>query len=116
MNKYFIITNRGESNSGMMQLDEGWGDMPPRWMAYFAVESVDITVDNVRQLGGYVLLRPVDITEGRLAIMADGQGAMFQLVESIQPFRLVLPRSMIRFVSGVGISQPPLVSLRSMVK
>jgi predicted enzyme related to lactoylglutathione lyase len=35
----------------------------------------------VRQYGGYVLVRPVDIPEGRLAMVADGQGAVFDLVQ-----------------------------------
>jgi len=83
--KSWVINNHGDETSGLMKIDEGWGDLTARWFVYFAVECVDITVDFVRQIGGYVLLRPVDIAEGRLAIVADSQGAMFQLVEASPP-------------------------------
>ena len=85
MAKYYVVKNRGEENSGLMQIDERWGEMPPCWMVYFAVHSVDMAVDQLRQLGGYVLVHPFDIAEGRLAVVADGQGAAFNLVEMIDP-------------------------------
>ena len=69
----------------MLQMDERWGDMPPRWMVYFAVQSVDLSVDYVRQLGGFVLVHPHDIPEGRFAMVADHQGAAFDLVEMFEP-------------------------------
>ena len=71
----------GEECSGMLQIDHRWGDMRPCWLVYFAVRSVDITVDQVRQLGGWVCVHPFDIEEGRFAIVADGQGGMFDLVQ-----------------------------------
>jgi predicted enzyme related to lactoylglutathione lyase len=81
LGKYYVIRNRGEECSGLLQIDHRWGEMPPCWLVYFAVQSVDITVDQLRQLGGYVLVHPFDIQEGRLAVVADGQGAMFDLVQ-----------------------------------
>jgi predicted enzyme related to lactoylglutathione lyase len=85
MTKYYVVRNREEECSGLMQIDERWGEMPPCWMVYFAVQSVDIMVDQLRQLGGYVLVHPFDIEEGRLAVVADGQGAAFDLVEMTNP-------------------------------
>ncbi len=79
--KYYVVQQGEEENSGMLQMDERWGDMPPRWMTYFAVRSVDITVDQVRQLGGFVHVHPYDIPEGRFAMVGDAQGAVFDLVE-----------------------------------
>jgi hypothetical protein len=81
MGKYYVITHRDETCSGILQIDHRWGEMPPRWMVYFAVQHVDITVDRVRQLGGYVVVHPFDIAEGRGAVVADAQGAMFDLVQ-----------------------------------
>ncbi len=81
LGKYFVIRNRGEECNGMLQIDHRWGEMPPCWLVYFAVQSVDITVDQLRQLGGHVLVHPFDIEEGRFAVVADGQGAMFDLVQ-----------------------------------
>ena len=51
LGKYYVIRNRGEECSGMLQMDHRWGEMPPCWLVYFAVRSVDITVDQVRQYG-----------------------------------------------------------------
>jgi uncharacterized protein len=81
LGKYYVVRNRGEECSGLLQMDYRWGEMQPRWFVYFAVQSVDLTVDRVRQLGGYVMVRPFDIPEGRLAIVADSQGALFDLVQ-----------------------------------
>ena len=81
LGKSYIIRNQGEECSGMLQIDHRWGDMRPNWMVYFAVRSVDITVDQVRQLGGWVLVHPFDIEEGRFAVVSDGQGGMFDLVQ-----------------------------------
>ena len=79
--KYYVVSQQGEESSGMMQMDERWGDMPPRWMVYFAVQSVDLSVDYVRQLGGFVHVHPYDIPEGRFAMVADLQGGAFDFVE-----------------------------------
>ncbi len=83
--KYYVVSQQGEESSGMLQMDERWGDMPPRWMIYFAVQSVDLTVDYVRQLGGFVQVHPYDIPEGRFAMVSDHQGAAFDLVEMSEP-------------------------------
>ncbi len=81
MGKYYVITHHDEACSGILQMDHRWGDMPPRWAVYFAVQNVDLTVDRVRQLGGYAVVHPFDIAEGRGAVVADAQGAMFDLVQ-----------------------------------
>jgi len=79
--KSYVVSQHGEETSGLLQMDERWGDMPPRWMVYFAVQSVDLSVDHVRQLGGFVTIHPLDIPEGRFSMVADSQGAMLDLVE-----------------------------------
>lgn len=79
--EYHMIENQGEQNGGMLRLDQRWGSLPPRWLVYFAVTSVDFSVDQVRQLGGNVFVPPCDIPEGRMAIVVDRQGAMFSLVQ-----------------------------------
>ena len=79
--KYYVVGQHGEETSGLQQMDERWGDMPPRWMVYFAVQSVDLTADYVRQLGGFVEIHPHDIPEGRFAMVSDHHGGSFDLVE-----------------------------------
>jgi len=49
----------------------------PRWTVSFRVADADESVDSVRELGGAVLLPPMDIPIGRFAIVADPAGAAF---------------------------------------
>lgn len=53
---------------------------PPHWIAYTAVEDVDASVRQATGLGGKVLAPPFDIPKvGRVAVLADPQGAVFAL-------------------------------------
>ncbi len=83
--KYYVVSHQGEECSGIQEMDERWGDMPPRWMVYFAVQSVDMSVDFARQLGGFVQVHPHDIPEGRFAMVADQHGGAFDVVEMADP-------------------------------
>jgi hypothetical protein len=82
--EYSVVSQHGEETSGLLQMDARWGDMLPKWMVYFAVHSVDLSVDYVRQLDGFVQIHPYDIPEGRFAMVADSQGGSFNFVEMDQ--------------------------------
>jgi len=50
------------------------------WAAYVAVEDVDAALARVGELGGTVLMGPIDVfTQGRTAVVADDQGAPISL-------------------------------------
>lgn len=54
------------------------GGPQPHWIAYIGVDDVDAAVRKAKDLGGEVLLPPVDIPEyGRAAVLRDPQGAAF---------------------------------------
>jgi hypothetical protein len=53
--------------------------VPPHWSAVVAVDSCDATVDQVPALGGRVLQPPFDLAAGRMAVIADPQGAALSL-------------------------------------
>jgi len=56
---------------------------PPHWMAYTHVDDVDATAAKAEQLGGSVLKAAWDIPQvGRLAVLADPQGAVFAIYKS----------------------------------
>lgn len=57
-------------------------DTPPNWMNYFAVSDTDATVEKIQELGGRVLNPPFDTSAGRIAIVADNQGAPFGVVSA----------------------------------
>ena len=53
---------------------------PPHWISYLSVDDVDAAVKRVTAAGGKLLDGPSDIpTVGRMAKVADPQGAIFQL-------------------------------------
>ena len=59
--------------------------VPPMWSGYVLVPDVEATEARIRQLGGQVIRPGSDIPEvGRFAVVADPQGATFQL---FKPFR-----------------------------
>jgi len=52
--------------------------VPPHWLAYVGTPDVDATVAQAKGLGASVHLPPMDIpTVGRIAVLADPQGASF---------------------------------------
>ncbi|MDN0197498.1 VOC family protein [Streptomyces sp. S.PNR 29] len=60
-------------------------DRGPHWMTYFDVDDVDDAVERLLHLGGHVL-RPVrDGSHGRVALVADPEGARFALLQRPAP-------------------------------
>lgn len=78
---YVLIKNAGSSNGGIMPMTEQHGDAPPYWLAYFTVPSCDGAVAKVQELGGDVLVGPLDIGDGKIAVVRDPQGAAFAIFE-----------------------------------
>jgi uncharacterized protein len=56
----------------------------PRWVGYVAVDDLDLTVDRLRRLGGAVYVPPTDTNTGRIAIVADPQGATLALAQGLK--------------------------------
>ena len=57
-------------------------DEPPNWSTVFAVADTDETVTRAKELGGTVLMEPFDLPEiGRLAVLQDPAGAVFQVMK-----------------------------------
>ena len=78
--RYLVAKNQGQINGGLMQMTEEWGDAPPRWGVYFAVEDTDDTAERVRAGGGAVRVAPFDTEVGRIAVFVDPQGAVFSAI------------------------------------
>jgi predicted enzyme related to lactoylglutathione lyase len=72
------IANRAGWRNGNMRAVAG---QPPAWTPYFAAESCADVADRATELGGRTLFGPIDIPAGRLAVLADPQGAVFGLAE-----------------------------------
>ena len=85
MGTYHLFRRGGAFVAGMMQ-------MPPEethrshWMPYFAVPSADAAAARIAELGGTILLAPMDIGDwGRCAVAMDPTGARFGVLENKRP-------------------------------
>jgi uncharacterized protein len=71
----------GRSVAGMMQKPPMMpAEVPPFWAVYFAVEDTDAAVARIAELGGTVLMAPMDIEPGRFSTVTDPFGAVFNVI------------------------------------
>jgi hypothetical protein len=77
----YRIFNRGETGiAGVMAIPHE--SIPPHWQPYVAVADPDATAKKATDLGGTVLLEPMDVPKvGRLAVLTDPQGATFGIIK-----------------------------------
>lgn len=66
-------------NAGMMQMPPDSG-APSHWLTYFGSGDVDADAGRVLELGGRLMLPPMDVPGGRIVVAQDPQGAAFGLV------------------------------------
>lgn len=82
---YVTLSVEGRPVAGIHGVGNGLPrDRGPHWTTYFTVADVDDTVDHVLHLGGQVLERPHDSARGRVATVADPEGARFSLLQGPQ--------------------------------
>lgn len=83
---YTSFMNGERPAGGMLEIQKEWGDVPPHWMVYFAVDDCDATVKKAESLGGKVINPPADVPGvGRFAIATDPQGAAFSVIALENP-------------------------------
>jgi uncharacterized protein len=82
---YTLLTVGDAPVVGLMDLPEEGVRMGamPRWLGYVAVDDMDARTAQIRRLGGAVLVSPTDSNIGRIAVVADPQGATFALVTGL---------------------------------
>jgi predicted enzyme related to lactoylglutathione lyase len=56
-------------------------EVPPNWGVYFAVDDADAAAAKTQELGGSLLMGPMDIEPGRMAVLADPIGAVFNVLK-----------------------------------
>ena len=79
--EYYVLQHGDQQLAGIMQIDPSWGDFHPQWMVYFGVKNADDAVATVKKQGGKAMSKIDDSPFGRLAAVADAQGAFFKIVE-----------------------------------
>ena len=85
---YTLVSVGDTQVGGMMTLpkDAANAGMRPCWTSYIEVDDVDGAASKVRSLDGKIYAPPADIPNvGRFAVVADPQGASFNLFKPAQP-------------------------------
>jgi len=78
--KYTVFMNGDAQAGGMYAITPEMGDMPAMWAPYFAVEDADAAAQRAEELDATILHPPHDLTVGRWSLLADPQGAMFNVI------------------------------------
>ncbi len=79
--QYFVGQLRGLDVAGVGSRADG-ADWPPAWNTYISVSSADDAAAAAKKAGGEVLVDSFDVGEqGRMAVLADPQGAAFNVWE-----------------------------------
>ena len=83
---YTSFINGERPAGGMYEPTPEMGDIPPHWLAYFAVDDTDAMVKKAGELGATTIVPPMDIPDtGRFAIIQDPQGAAFGIIKLTNP-------------------------------
>lgn len=84
--RYWSIGHEGGSagqNGGVRELapEQANAGIPPHWLPYFAVDSVDAMLERAGEHGGGTLFPATDLPTGRFAALHDAQNAAFAIFE-----------------------------------
>lgn len=84
MGSYKMLTIGGTPLAGIQSTNvEGHGNVPPHWAVYMSVDDVDARIAKATSLGATLVVPAMDIpTVGRMALIADPQGAHIWLYKS----------------------------------
>jgi uncharacterized protein len=63
--------------ASLIQVPDDQPDTPPHWGLTFAVDDADAAAEKATELGGKVLLPPMDAPWVRMTVLSDPQGATF---------------------------------------
>ena len=78
---YTEIVAGGRPVGGMYQITEQMGGMPSNWSTYVSVDDVDASVKRVEELGGSIVMPPMDIPQvGRFSVIKDPSGGTIAII------------------------------------
>jgi len=84
---YVMAQVRGKNAGAMYQLgdEQRKQGIPPHWLQYVSVASVEETAARAKARGARVIVEPMDVFDvGRMAVLTDPQGATFALWQPIK--------------------------------
>ncbi|MDH3683341.1 MAG: VOC family protein [Acidimicrobiia bacterium] len=81
MGEYTVASSGGRQVAGMMAQAPEMAGAPAVWTVFVVVDDMEAILTGVTGAGGAVLQSPFEIPGGaRVAVVADGSGAMFALI------------------------------------
>ena len=81
---YTVFMIQGRPIAGMLPIQADWGEIPPNWMVYFAVDDCDQAVATAQARGAEIPVPPTEIANtGRFAMIQDPEGAVFGVIKLI---------------------------------
>lgn len=76
--RYFVARLRGRDVAGVSSQPADGAPPQPAWASYVCVESADDSAARTKGAGGSVIAEPFDaLPAGRMAVLADPEGAVF---------------------------------------
>lgn len=80
--KRWLLVSQGYARASIVEISPNQREARPGWLAYIRVADVGAAVALVQQLGGRILVAPrPDLFEGKVALMADPDGAVFGVLQ-----------------------------------
>ena len=78
----YTVFKAGEAQAGgMFKITPQMGEVPPHWMGYITVADADATAKKVEELGGKVIVPPMDVPGvGRMITVIDPTGAAVSMM------------------------------------
>jgi uncharacterized protein len=81
-NGYLHIVNGKDFIGGIPPAAYGNPNTPPHWLLYFQVDDCDGSTQKAKDLGANIFMGPMTMEKvGRMAVLADPQGAVFSLFQ-----------------------------------
>lgn len=78
--------------ANITQMGADQPDLPPHWDVTFGVDDVDGIAERASELGGTVLVTPVDVPWARMTVIADPWGATFNANQFVPENRDLVAR------------------------
>lgn len=79
---YVITTPHNKQTvAGICHARGNNADLPPHWLIYIKVRSLEASLDAARRNGGEILAGPKQIGGARFCVLRDPAGAVFAVIE-----------------------------------
>jgi hypothetical protein len=69
--------------ASLLPISEDQSDVPPHWDVTFSVDDADAIAAKATELGGKVIMPPMDVPWARMTVIADPQGATFNATKFV---------------------------------